>query len=417
MGQELRETAGAGCPFAYDPFSLEAMTNPLPLYAVLREAHPAYYMPQYDAWAISRFADVWDGLLDSKNFSEVEGQLIAREKMLEHHHGAPAPASVDPLAPFPMLDGAVHTRVRQMMAPPLLKPAINRMEPLITALATERLKYLAERGQFDISVDFAAYVSAGAVSHIVGLTPEDVPEVVRLVAIAMARAPGQSGFTAAGGQAFAELSAMLVHAVANRRQGRGHAVPLIDAFFVKGVNDRLLSDQEIAGHLVSILIGGAETVPKLVSGGVLELLRSPRQLAEISADPQAHVPIAVEEMLRYNAPAQWFARTAIRARDLAGATIRPGQRVVLLTASANRDPREFEDPDRFIWNRRTRRLLSFGIGPHFCIGIHLARLEMQVMLREILPWLPRCRADEAAGAWSISEFQIGWTSLPIRIAA
>jgi len=87
----------------------------------------------------------------------------------------------------------------------------------------------------------------------------------------------------------------------------------------------------------------------------------------------------------------------------------------LLIAAANRDPREFDNPDAFIWNRVAKRMLSFGIGPHFCIGIHLARLEGQIMLREFLAAVPRFEIDEAAGNWAVSEFQIGWTRLGARV--
>jgi cytochrome P450 len=180
------------------------------------------------------------------------------------------------------------------------------------------------------------------------------------------------------------------------------------------VTGRPLTDMEISQNLVSLVVGGAETLPKIFAGGLLELSRYPDQLAEVAAEP-ANANAAFEEMLRYSAPAQWFGRTVKTERGLAGVTLEPGQRVILLIAAANRDRREFEAPDAFIWNRKARRMLSFGIGPHFCIGIHLARLEGQIMLREFLAAFPKFEIDEAAGSWAVSEFQIGWTKLPVRI--
>lgn len=402
--------------FSYDPFSIEAMTSPHSFYGTLRDQHPAYYMPQYDAWAISRFADVWDGFLDSTHFSEVEGQIIPREQLLMHHQGAPPPAPIQPLAPFPILDAPLHTHVRQAMAPPLRKAEVSRLDSLISGLIADRLTELLEWDAFDLNADFGSYVAAASVAWLVGLDIADVPDVIRLVNQSVAREPGQPGFTEAGLQALGELNQMLLGAISRRRSDGGRAVPLIDNFFKTEVNGRLLSDQEIASNLISIVVGGTETVPKIVAGGMLELARNPDQLREVAADPDLHAAAAVEEMLRYNAPAQWFGRTVKHSRELAGVTLKPGQRVLLLVASANRDPREFDSPDAFIWNRRAPRLVSFGIGPHFCSGIHLARLELQLMVRELLKRMPDFVIDEAAGQWAVSEFQIGWNHLPARRA-
>ena len=95
--------------------------------------------------------------------------------------------------------------------------------------------------------------------------------------------------------------------------------------------------------------------------------------------------------------------------------MRAGERVLLLTASANRDEREFDDPDSFRWNRPMRRIVSFGMGPHFCIGIHIARLEGRLIVEELLRRFPDYAIDEAAGERAVSEFQIGWVRLPIVV--
>jgi cytochrome P450 len=234
----------------------------------------------------------------------------------------------------------------------------------------------------------------------------------------MAREPGQPGFSEAGTRATGEVIAMLKAMVARRRLGLADApCRLVEALLNGEVLGRRLTDQEIAFQLVTILYGGAETVPKTVAGGLLELHRRPDQLAAVREDPDVRAPIAFEEVLRYCAPAQWFGRTVKVAHDRAGIHLKAGQRVILLVAAANRDPREFDDPDSFVWNRKMRRMLSFGIGPHFCIGIHLARLEGQIMLAEFLKAVPEYSIDPAEGVWPVSEFQIGWTSLPVRIAA
>jgi cytochrome P450 len=402
--------------FRYDPFSIEAMTRPLDFYPTLREHFPAYYMPDYDAWAISRFADVWDGFLDSTNFTEAEGQIFGREQLLRHNEGIVPSADQGPFV-FNNLDAVLHTRFRQAMNPALLKSSVDKLEPHISALVANRLDTLLARGGFDLNGDFASHVAAGTAAGLVGLGDADVSQIVTLVNVSIARAPGQSGFTAAGERALGELIGMLMGVVAARRVGQGVETLLIDALIRADLEGRRLTDLEIAQNLVSILIGGIETLPKIVSGGMLALARLPDQLSAVAADPDRHAPLAFEEMLRFNAPAQWFGRTVKHGRALGSAQLQPGQRVLLLIAAANRDPREFTDPGAFVWNRKIRRMLSFGIGPHFCIGIHLARLEGQIMIRELLRRMPRFDVDEAAGFWSTSEFQVGWTSLPVRLAA
>ena len=190
---------------------------------------------------------------------------------------------------------------------------------------------------------------------------------------------------------------------------------MIDALLHRDTIGRPLSDEEIATDLNGILVGGTETLPKIVAGCLLELARRPDQLALVRAGMPASIVPAFEEALRYCAPAQWFGRTVKKPVTLGGVDLQPGQRAILIIASANRDHREFDNPDEFRWNRKARRLLSFGVGPHFCIGIHLARLEGQVMLREFLSTVKRYTVHPERGHWPISQFQIGWTSLPVTI--
>ena len=122
---------------------------------------------------------------------------------------------------------------------------------------------------------------------------------------------------------------------------------------------RALDDVEVATQMLCVFIGGTETVPKVVAHGLWELLRHPGQLAAVRADPVANVAVAREEMIRYCAPAQWFARTARKPFTLHDTTIEPGQRIITLLASANRDEREYPQPDEFIWNRTIRPLAGF----------------------------------------------------------
>lgn len=403
--------------FSYDPYSDVARRDPHSLYPTLREEHPAWFMPQYDAYAISRYTDVWNAFMDAKNFSEAEGQVFGREQLLVHHRNDPPPMQLDPRSMFLFLDAPYHTRFRQSLAAPFMKGAVGRMEPELTALIKGELNKAIARGRFDLNGDFASFISVGATSLLMGLPVTDSRMIIDLVNRMVARDPDKPGARPDGMVARAEIIGFLKEAIVRRRKGQGLDSRVIDPLISGEMIDRKSSDDEIASDILSILVGGTETVPKVFSGGLLELQKHPDQLEAIRADVDTNAPIAFEEMLRYNAPAQWFGRTAKNPVEVAGVTVQPGQRVILLIASANRDPREFDNPDAFIWNRKARRMLSFGVGPHFCIGIHLARLEGQIMLREFLKATKSFRIEPEAGEFAVSEFQIGWTKLPVTVEA
>jgi cytochrome P450 len=176
-----------------------------------------------------------------------------------------------------------------------------------------------------------------------------------------------------------------------------------------------LTDMEAAVQMLGVFIGGTETVPKIVAHGLWELSRRADQMAAVRADLDANVPVAREEMIRYCAPAQWFARTVRKPFTIHDITIKPGQRIITLLGSASRDDREYPDPEEFIWNRPIERLLAFGRGQHFCLGVHLARLEIAIMVTEWLKRVPEWRVDSEAASRPPSSFQWGWNNIPVEV--
>ena len=167
--------------------------------------------------------------------------------------------------------------------------------------------------------------------------------------------------------------------------------------------------------MLGVFIGGTETVPKIVAHGLWELGRRPDQMAAVRADLDTNVPIVREEMIRYCAPAQWFARTVREPFTIHGTTIKPGQRIITLLASAGRDEREYAEPDEFVWNRPMERLLAFGRGQHFCLGVHLARREIGIMVTEWHKRVPEYRILDAEASRPPSSFQWGWNSIPVEV--
>jgi cholest-4-en-3-one 26-monooxygenase len=181
------------------------------------------------------------------------------------------------------------------------------------------------------------------------------------------------------------------------------------------VDGNRLTLQEFNAFFMLLLVAGNETTRNLISGGLLALIEHPEERARLRADPSL-LPTAVEEMLRWVTPVNLFQRTATRDVELAGQHIREGDKLVLFYASANRDEDAFPDAGRFDVGRTPNDHLAFGIGPHFCLGANLARLEIRVMFEELLRRMPDV---EVAGSVERlrSNFINGIKRMPIRFTS
>ena len=399
----------------YDPFGPSAMADPLPFYERLREDSPAHYLAQYDTWVFSRFQDVLDVLTVGGNaLVASESTLPTADLLLAHNAGAPADLPMEPLPIGAMLPSPHFEVLRNAHIRPFRPRAVRALTEFVQDLAERRLDALLPLGSFDLTQDYGGHVSASVICHLLDMPPGRADEVLGLVN-SLSRTDPESG-VADVPTIIANCIGIMSDAIARRRAaGADGSVPLIDGLATLGYYGRPLSDAEIATQLTCAFIGGVETVPKIAAHGLMELANAPDQLAAVRTDLANNVPIAVEEMIRFCAPAQWFARTAHRDVQVAGAQIRAGQRVIALFGSAARDPAEFDEPDRFVWNRPIPRVLSFGTGQHYCIGIHLARLELRILVETFLRRVDRYGFDMARAVRLPSSFQWGWNELPVIV--
>lgn len=400
----------------YDPFDPAVMADPLPFYRVLRDEHPVYYLDKWDTFALSRFDDIWNVLeINDGTFVASDGTLPAATVLAEHHDG---PVPDPPLHPMPFhanFDSPIYDEVRRCTAAPFRPKNVNALRDRIRVLANERLDELLPRGRFDLTQDYGGIVAASIVCEIVGLPAELAADVLATVNAGSLATPGDGVEVANARPGYLEY---LTPVVKRRRAGESEQLPIVDNLLAYRLPDgSALTDMEAAVQMLGVFIGGTETVPKIVAHGLWELTTRPDQLAEVRADLDAAVPVAREEMIRYCAPAQWFARTLRRPFTLHDTTIRPGQRIISLLASASRDEREYDRPDEFIWNRPIARLLAFGRGQHFCLGAHLARLEITIMVTEWLKRVQEFEVDIAAASRPPSSFQWGWNNLPVEVRA
>jgi cytochrome P450 len=401
--------------FSYDPFDPAVMADPFPHYRALRDHHPLYYVEKWDTYAVSRFADVWDVLeINDGTFVASEGTLPAAT-VLAHHNDGPVPDP--PVHPMPFhanFDNPIYGGVRGAHSKPLRPRNVAGLADRIREMANERLDVLLPQGNFDLTQDYGGVVAASMVCHLVGLPDELAPDVLATVNAGSLAKPGDGVNTANARPGYLEYLTPVV--VRRRAEGADGSQPIVDGL----INYRLpdgsaFSDTEVATQMLGVFIGGTETVPKIVAHGLWELSQRPDQLAAVRADLESNVAVAREEMIRFCAPAQWFARTVRTPFTLHGTTIEPGQRIITLLASASRDEREYADPDEFIWNRPIERLLAFGRGQHFCLGVHLARLEIGILVTEWLKRVPEFRVDTEAAWRPPSSFQWGWNNIPVTV--
>ncbi len=400
--------------FRYDPFDPSVMADPLPFYRVLRDEHPVYYLDKWDAYALSRFDDIWNVLeINDGTFVASEGTLPAAAVLAGHNDG---PVDDPPLHPMPFhanFDAPIYDEVRRCTAAPFRPKNVAKLGERIRILANERLDELLPSGRFDLTQDYGGIVAASIVCEIVGLPADLAADVLATVNAGSLAQPGSGVEVANARPGYLEY---LTPVVQRTRAGEPGTLSIVDNLLAYRLPDgSALSDMEAAVQMLGVFIGGTETVPKIVAHGLWELSSRPDQLAEVRADMDVNVPVAREEMIRYCAPAQWFARTLRRPFTLHDTTFAPGQRIISLLASANRDEREYPEPDQFIWNRPIPRLLAFGRGQHFCLGAHLARLEIAIMVTEWLKRVPDFRVDTEAASRPPSSFQWGWNNLPVEV--
>ena len=403
--------------FTYDPFGPNVMNNPLPYYEVLREHHPVYYVSKYDTFFLSRFQDAWDFLDQTDNtFVTNEGSVFNRSVLLRHNDGPTSDPATSPFLGSHLTYGApVYENVRQAHGKQLRPGQVKKLEPFIRGLVRSRLDELVPRGTFDLVHEFGGITAVSTICYLFHIPLDQAADVLSTINSVTATSADGHGFVDAPDMQMKMLEFIRPLVTARRAEGADGSWPLVDGMIDFRIDDRELTDLEIAINLTCVLVGGSETLPKVVGHGLLELARHPDQLAAVRADLSRTCAAAAEEMNRFCGPAQWFGRTARVETVVAGQVVRPGQRVIYLTQSANRDPREFDRPDEFMWNRAIPRTLAFGRGQHFCVGIHVARLEERIILEEFLSRVTDYEMDVDQGARNPSSFQWGYSHLPVTI--
>jgi cytochrome P450 family 142 subfamily A polypeptide 1 len=335
----------------------------------IRQHAPVYH--DGNVWGVSRYADVKDVSRQPEVFSNAGGI---------RPNQPPLPMMID-------MDDPAHLQRRKLVNKGFTPRRVRDSEPLVRQACTEILDAVIDAGRCDFVNDVAAHLPMIMIGDALGVRPEHRADLLRwsddmLKGLATEATAEQ---LEAAGNAFVEYTLYATEVIADRRETpRDDLMSILVAAEVDG--DRL-SDEEIIQESLLILIGGDETTRHVISGGVHQLLVHRDQWDRLAAEPDLR-PTAIEEMLRWVTPIKNMVRTATRDVVLGDQQIREGDELMLLYPSANRDDAVFAEPFTFDSARTPNEHVAFGFGTHFCLGASLARLEISVMLDELLARVP-----------------------------
>lgn len=355
----------------YSPFDPEVIADPYPVYRELRESAPVYWSPEAGSWVLSRYDDVCAALNDPATYSSASGIF-------------PTPPDVDMTQLFlPMLimsDPPRHTQLRHLVSKAFTPRRTAGLEPYIQTIVDDLLDQVPDSGTWDFVSGFAGPLPAIVIADMLGVPRED-RDRFRTWSTALIQSNPIRGEFGPGLDAAAALYEYFSAFLAERR---AHPQDdLMTALVQAELDGEHLSEEELLGFCLLLLVAGHETTTNLLSNSAVVLTQHPGIRRQLADDPGL-VPAAVEELLRYDSPVQGLARTLTRQVDLHGKRMKDGDTVLLLFGSANRDDHAFTHADQFDVNRRPERQVAFGRGIHFCLGAALARLEARIALQALL---------------------------------
>lgn len=387
----------------YDPYDTEIDDDPYPVWKRLRDEAPLYYNEKLEFYALSRWDDVEEALLDWDTYRSGRGTILDIIR-----------ANVQ-IPPGIILweDPPLHDLHRGLLTRLFTPKRMNEIEPLVRRYCAGLLDSLMDADDFDVIADFGVFVPMRTIGFLLGI-PEEGQEAVRRGVDDKIRI-GEGGPPPFDPTSFEDATRMFAEYIDWRAQNPSDDLitQLLNAEIEEDGQRRRLARDEVLAYTAMIAGAGNETAARLIGFAAQLLADHPDQRQEIVRDTSL-IPKAIEEVLRFEAPSPVQCRYASREVEHHGQSVPKDSIVLLLNGSANRDGRRFEDPDVFDVHRNSDGHLSFGYGRHFCLGAALARLEGRVALEEMLKRWPEWDVDYERACKAHTTSVRGWGSLPIR---
>ncbi|MBI3677577.1 MAG: cytochrome P450 [Proteobacteria bacterium] len=388
----------------YSPQSY-ASGHPFAQYKWLRENAPVFWQEEPNGkgyWAVTRYKDVWDVDRGFQAYSS-EPTIMIQD-----------PAANEALGfggykMMLMMDPPQHTAYRKLIRSEFTQPLAAGRTPRMNVLARQIVDEVIERGECDFVSQIAGEMPSYVIAELLGIPLDDGRELYKLTEI-IHTAP-EVQVANAGGMAVLKMFEYGRGVIEEKRARPKDdlATKLLQA----EVDGKRLDDIEFLLFFLLLIDAGGDTTRNLLSSGLVALLGNRDQLAWLKADIAHRLPSAREELLRFTTPVVYMRRTAKRDTVLAGEEIKEGDKVVMYFGSANRDPEKFDRPDQLDLSRAPNEHIAFGTGPHGCLGQHIARIEIDAILQEVLM---RLHGLEIVGApeWLASNFISGPKQMNVR---
>ena len=394
----------SGSDVYYDPYDFEIDADPHPTWKRMRDEAPLYYNAKHDFYAVTRFDDVSQVLQDFKTFSSAKGSIL---ELIKADFQAPGSIIFE--------DPPEHDLHRGLLTRVFRPRDIAALEPKIREYCAEYLDQHVGGTGFDVVQEFGVQVPMRTIFLLLGVPEADQRKLRD--AIDATLTPDENGNVRIDDPKAIEQRQAQLYAeyVEWRSQNPSDDLmtELLRAEFTdeNGV-DRTLSRQEVLTYVNLLAAAGNETTTRLISWAGKLLAEHPDQRAALVADPSL-IPNAIEELLRYESPTPAQARYVTEDVEFHGQTVPAGSALLALNGSANRDERQFDDPDRFDVRRKINRHVAFGYGIHFCLGAALARLEGRIALEELLKRFPTWEVDHEHAEQAHTSTVRGWDKLPL----
>ncbi|MEX2238758.1 MAG: cytochrome P450 [Dehalococcoidia bacterium] len=378
----------------YDPFAAEVKEDPYPYYEWLRREAPVYHNERLDIWALSRHRDVNAALRNHEVFSSAQG--VGPERV-----NVPMMITKDP---------PDHTRLRALVNRAFTPRMVAQMEPRIREILRHLLDAAVEHGSFDLVQQVAEPLPVIVIAEMLGVEASQRKAFKRWSDATIGILGADASFDLSEYMAaWQEFKTYFSEKIEERR-----ADPKDDLMsrLVAPDGDDALTRSEILNFNLLLLVAGNETTTNLITNGALALLENMDEATKLREDPGL-VNSAVEECLRYDSPIQGSFRTTTRDFEIDGVTIPADSKVMLIYGSANRDPEQFDEPERFKVDREPNGHIAFAAGIHYCLGAALARLEARLLLEEVLARMKNIRLGEGPRVRMDNPLVRGLKTLPL----
>ena len=392
----------------------EFLSDPYPLYDLVRAENPVHWNESDKHWYITRYVDVMATLKDSR-LSSNRIRAIASDLPKETQDKVALP--IDAISSWMLQSNPPsHTRMRGLVNKAFTPHMVENMRSRIQYLVDGMLDDVQGSGGMDVLADLAVPMPGIVISDMLGVPPEDQPQFKKWSTEITGRNVAGGGNVSVSDlyevsqKSFFELSDYFRGIIETLR---GHPKDNLLSAMVEAeeAGDKLTTDELIA-NCVLLMFAGNETTTNLIGNGMLALLQNPEQLRMLQGNAELIGP-AVEELLRFDSPVQKTARTAIEDIEIGSKVIEGGDLVMLCYGSANRDPEQFEDPNRLDITRTDNRHLAFAQGIHYCLGSALARIEGQIAIKAVVQRLPDIKLAGDVPDRCPTTHIWGFTALPV----